>query len=277
MSYTQAQSPPFIQQSGTVTPGHVLAWTTDGVAQDAGTPNAPFATTLGLLSNSISAFGIANAPTSGAFDQMTLGFNPATGNAALTVSAFNGAPEVAFEVIVNGVTYPFPGAGGGNVVGPGSSTGGDVALFNGNTGALLKDGGDARVVGSLTVTIGARGSGSANRATILSDFTHLANGDEGWQFIEMADGSIIQTFLGTNSSGADFIVFPEAFPNACNQVIACEGNPAGWTIAGFGSPTVFGTQQIFPNEFALYVMRWEVDSLWHLTGGITYRYIAIGY
>jgi hypothetical protein len=279
MSYSGSQSPPFIEQSGAITPGHVVAWTTDGVAQDAGTPLAPFATTLGLLSNSLTAFGIANAPVTGACNQVALGFDAVTGNAALSVSAFNGAQEVAFEVIVNGVTYPFPGAGGGNVVGPPSSTGGDVALFNGGTGALLKDGGNAKVTGTLTITTGARGSGNADQATILNDFTHLVGGDEAWQFIELADGTIIQTYKGTNTTGIDFITFPSAFPNACSQVIAISASPlANWGAGPSPLVMIMGVQDIFPNEFALYVVKWsQIGGNWIYTGGLNFRYIAIGY
>lgn len=273
------QYQPTVEQSGSVTPGHAVAWTTNGVVQDGGTPTSPGLTTIGLESNSLMAFGIANAPTSGAYDLLSLGFNPATGNAALMISAFDGAPEVAFEVIVNGVLYPFPGAGGGNVVGPPSSTGGDVALFNGNTGALLKDGGNAKVTGTLTITVGARGSGNADQATILSDFTHLANGDEGWQFYESADGTIIQSYLGTNSTGEDFIAFPEAFPNACNQVIAMSGAPStDWGTGPGSRPVIMGVQQCLPSEFALYVMKWSnIGTDWVYTGSLVFRYIAIGY
>jgi hypothetical protein len=110
-AFQGSQSPPFVQQSGTVTPGHVLAWTTDGVVQDAGTPLNPGATTLGLLNSSLNAFGIANAPPTepGPFSTLTLGYNPATGNAALNVMSFNGATPIGFEINVNGITYPFPG------------------------------------------------------------------------------------------------------------------------------------------------------------------------
>lgn len=277
MSFSGTKSPPFIEQSGVVTPGHLLAWTTDGVAQDAGSPNAPFATTLGLVSNSLVSFGIDSAPVTGAFNQLGLGFDSVTGNAALSVSAFNGAPGVGFEIIVNGVTYPFPGVGNGDVSGPGSSTDGDVALFNGSTGKLLKDGGNGRITGSLSIGTGAFGSGNVNAAVILSDFLDLRNGNEGYQFLRFPSGDIIQAFTGVNTTGEDFIVFPVAFPTACNVVLANEGAPGGWNIAGFISPTTFGTQQLFNNEFALYVTRWEIDNAWHFVGGITYRYIAMGY
>jgi hypothetical protein len=273
------QYQPTVEQSGNVTPGHAVAWTTTGVVQDGGTPTSPNLTTIGIENNSLMAFGIANAPTNGAYDLLALGFNPATGNAALTVTAFDGAPEVAFEVIVNGVTYPFPGAGGGNVVGPGASTGGDVALWNGNTGALLKDGGNAKVTGALTITVGARGSGNANQATILSDFTHLTGGDEAWQFIELADGTIIQSYFGSNVTGIDFITFPEAFPNACSQVIAISSTPlTDWGAGPAPRPIVMGTQQCLPSEFALYAAKWNnIGTDWVYTGGIGFRYIAIGY
>lgn len=267
-----------IEQSGSVTPGHVLAWTTDGVAQDAGTPNAPFATTLGLINDSLTAFGIANAPTNGPFAQMAWGFNPADGNAALSISSFNGAQEVAFEVIVNGVTYPFPGAGGGNVVGPGSSTGGDVALWNGNTGALLKDGGNAKVTGALTITVGAFGSGNTNQAVILSDFSDLRTGDETYQMIRLPNGDIIQTNTGVNTTGADFITFPNAFPNACNCVIATSGAPLTDWGALAPQAVTCGSQQLLANEFALYMAQYDnIADGFVLTGGLTYRYVAFGY
>ena len=271
---------PTIEQSGSVTPGHVLAWTTDGVAQDAGTPSNPFAITLGLQSNSLVSFGIANAPTSGPYNQLGLGFDPATGNAALSVAGYDGASNVGFVVIVNGVTYPFPGAGGGNVVGPGVSTDGDVALFNGTTGALLKDGGNARVAGTLQILTGAFGSGSGTQAVNLSDFERQNSGNEGWQYFRDPEGNIIQSYKGTNTTGADFISFPLAFPNACNQVIVDDADPQAWGVpdAPVYLPTVMGTQQLSAESFGLYVVKLGfISNTFALAGGIAFRYIAIGY
>jgi hypothetical protein len=268
---------PQVEQSGNVTPGHVAAWTTDGVIQDGGTPSAPFLTTLGLQSNSLVSFGIANAPTSGAYAQLGLGFDPATGNAALSVASYDGAPNVGFVVIINGVSYSFPGAGGGDVVGPGSSTDGDVALFNGATGALLKDGGNAKVTGALTITVGAFGSGNANQAVILSDFSRQNAANEGWQFFRDPNGNIIQSYKGTNTTGADFITFPVAFPNACQQVIAMDGDPTAWGALA-PQPVVYGVQQISASNFALYAAKFNnIADGFILTGSLIYRYIAMGY
>jgi hypothetical protein len=268
---------PTIEQSGTVTPGHVLAWTTDGVAQDAGTPSNPFAITLGLQSNSLVSFGIANAPTSGAYSQVGLGFDPATGNAALSIASYDGAPNVGFVVIINGVTYAFPGAGGGDVVGPGSSTDGDVALFNGTSGALLKDGGNARVAGSLSILTGAFGSGNSTQAVNLSDFERQNSGNDGWQYFRDPEGNIMQSYHGTNTTGADTINFPLAFPNACSNVIASDGYPTQW---GADAPqaVIWGTQQLSRTGFALYAAQYNnIADGFILTGSLVYRYIAYGY
>jgi len=268
---------PQVEQSGNVTPGHVAAWTTDGVIQDGGTPSAPFLTTLGLQSNSLVSFGIANAPVTGAYNQLGLGFDPATGNAALSVAGYDGAANVGFVVIINGVTYAFPGAGGGNVVGPGSSTDGDVALFNGATGALLKDGGNARVAGSLSILIGAFGSGNSTQAVNLSDFSRQNAANEGWQFFRDPNGNIIQSYKGTNTTGADFITFPVAFPNACQQVIAMDGDPTAWGALA-PQPVVYGVQQISASNFALYAAKFNnIAEGFILTGSLIYRYIAMGY
>lgn len=278
MSGPQYQIP--IEQSGTVTPGHVVAWTTTGVAQDGGTPNSPFLTTLGLQSNSLVSFGINNAPANGPYNQLGLGFDPVTGNAALSVAGYDGAANVGFVVIINGVTYAFPGAGGGDVVGPGTSADGDVALWNGATGALLKDGGNAKVTGALVVTVGAFGSGTSTRAVILGDFIDQRSGNEGWQYMRNPLGDIIQTYKGVNSTGADTITFPLAFPNACSQVLANDAFPEAWGVPDAPTylPTVMGTQQISSANFALYVVKVGfISNTFALAGGISFRYIAIGY
>lgn len=122
---------------------------------------------------------------------------------------------------------------------------------------------------------GAFGSGDANRIVDLGDFLNASSGGSGGYFYErLPDGAIIQGQVITNTTGADIITFPNAFPNACSQVFCAEGAPTGW---GSGSePTVFGTQDIAPTQFGLYVTKWN-GSTWGLVGGITTRYIAIGY
>lgn len=112
---------------------------------------------------------------------------------------------------------------------------------------------------------------------MVSDFIQQIGGT-GSDFIwtKSVDGTIIQAYEGINSTGADFITFPNAFPNKCVQVLCHEAAPQGW-INGT-TPTIFGTQQITATSFALYVTRWNTTSLtWAYAGGIAYRYIAIGY
>lgn len=103
-------SKPPVYQSGSVTPGHVVAWTTDGVIQDAGTPGNPGLTGIGILSSNASAFSIANAAVTGSYSSLSLGVTATAAN--LTLQNYNGAAALPFNIVVNGITYPFPGPSG---------------------------------------------------------------------------------------------------------------------------------------------------------------------
>lgn len=113
-----------VAQSGHVTPGHLVAWTTDGVIQDAGTPAQPFVTGgLGILSSNTTSFSIVNNPVSGAYSSLSLGITASAAN--LTIASFGGAAPLPFNIVLNGVTIPFPGPAGpflslagGTITGP---------------------------------------------------------------------------------------------------------------------------------------------------------------
>ena len=53
-----------------------------------------------------------------------------------------------------------------------------------------------------------------------------------------------------------------------------EGNPQGWVNGS--APTIFGAQQLGTDNFALYVTHW-IGNGFTLTGGIAFRYIAVGF
>jgi hypothetical protein len=122
------------------------------------------------------------------------------------------------------------------------------------------------------VTVGADG----RITSIVSGFTRIIGGSPPNSYIydKFPDGTIIQAYTGINPTGSDFITFPNAFPNTCIQVVAIEGAPAGWSAGS--QPTIFGTQQINATQFALYATKWN-GTAWGTIGGLTYRYIAIGY
>ena len=132
-----AQTGTPIKQSGNVTPGHAGAWTTNGILQDGGTAAIPYLTSIGTVGQgqTICAWtALSTAPGSqrlcfGVFD-----------NAAATISLQNFGIDTPqnLNFIINGATYSFPYTVGG-IVGPNSSTVGDIAVWNNVAGSLLKD------------------------------------------------------------------------------------------------------------------------------------------
>jgi hypothetical protein len=139
LAYPQGSA---VYQNGNVVPGHLAKWFTTGRIGDAGGLTgdssglglAPFAITdnngLGLCLNS--------GPTTAAFRQFCLGHD-SNGDALMSVD------QGALNVKIGNQTYPFPGAGNGNMVAPTSPapTAGNVVLWNGGT--TTKDGGAIRL------------------------------------------------------------------------------------------------------------------------------------
>ena len=113
------------------------------------------------------------------------------------------------------------------------------------------------------------------KMAMFGDFSRTSSST--YIYHKSADGTIIQAGAGVNTTGADFITFPNAFPNNCVEVFAGEGSPQGWTNGQ--NPTVFGTQQLSTTNFALYVTHWAntTPASFAAIGGISYRYLAIGY
>jgi hypothetical protein len=144
--------------------------------------------------------------------------------------------------------------------------------------------GTASVNGQITggarilATLGARGSGIGNAATILSDFVRGASG--GYMSLSFPDGSMIQGNVGVNATGGDAITFNNPFPTACAEVVVMEGAPAGWD-KGTGQlfPTIYGAQNISRTGFVCYCAAWGGSGSPIFSYGLntTYRYIAIGY
>jgi len=134
-----------VQQSGTVTPGHPPSWVTNGVIGDGGAATSGNLSELGIAKLGGCAFGIngfpVGSPITNPHNQLCAGVD--NSHAYFALQSINGAPNVGLDFIINGVTYSFPGPGNGNVDGPPSSVDGDLAVFNGTGGTLLKDGGPA--------------------------------------------------------------------------------------------------------------------------------------
>lgn len=158
---TDATNP--VEQSGNVTPGHPVVWTTEGVVQDAGTPSAGLITGLGVVKASGTAIGITTGPQTGPYTLFGLGFSATDGNAQLSVTSFNGAPEVGMEVNINGVISPLPGGGGSGT--PGGASGNIQYNNSGSFGGLTDVQVTARIqpfTPSLSGAVPASGGGTTN-------------------------------------------------------------------------------------------------------------------
>lgn len=148
----QAQNP--IKQSGTVTPGHVPYWVTNGVIGDAGTAANGKLTSLGITASGPSFCINSAAITSAGWQQFCFGATTANGG-TISIQNFGTAAAKPFIVTVNGTPYQFPFSLSG-ILGPNSSTIGHLAVWNNTIGTLLSDQSFLSLMGvSLCTTQGA--------------------------------------------------------------------------------------------------------------------------
>lgn len=151
-----------VSQSGNVTPKHSVMWTTNGVVQDGGSATNGFLSELGITKMGGCALGINSAVTTGGYNQLCLGVSNSQGY--LSLQNFGSQSPTPFNFIFNGIIYPFPGPGNGDVSGPSPApTIGHVALWNGSL--TLKDGGSPVVLSAASY--GAVGDCTTDDATAL--------------------------------------------------------------------------------------------------------------
>ena len=98
-----------VQQSGTVTPGHLPYWLTNGVIADGGTAANGLLTSLGITASGPSFCQNSASNISGAYQQLCLGVTTASG-ATISLQNYGSAPSGALNFVVNGISYPFPGS-----------------------------------------------------------------------------------------------------------------------------------------------------------------------
>lgn len=130
-----------VQQSGPVTAFHGASWLQNGIVTDAGTAAAPALDAMGLFDGADCPFGVSSQTSPGSsmspFSQFTICQTDDT--TTLTFAGVNGQPDPSVVFNIGGTDYPFPGPGGGNVSGPGTSISGDLTCFNSTSGTLIID------------------------------------------------------------------------------------------------------------------------------------------
>ena len=156
-----AQSTP-VQQSGTVTPGHVAAWINSGVVRDGGTATQGLLNSVGIYGNGGTPLCITNsqvpAPFTGKYSQLCFGASQSA--MYIQDTSYGGATHIPLNIVVNGnvvatasdTGFTCTGCGGGGT--PGGSSG-QVQYNNAGAFGGFTVGGDGTLVpttGVLTVT-----------------------------------------------------------------------------------------------------------------------------
>jgi hypothetical protein len=147
-----------VDQTGTITPGHVAVWTTDGVIQDGGAAPEPAATSFAILSDQQTALTIQNNLIStGGFSQLSLGITEEA--AILTVQNYGTESPLPLLFVLNGVTSTLGAFGPMSEWYTGAGMNGGT-ITNGQTASVANLTGDVTSVnteGTIETTVTAVG------------------------------------------------------------------------------------------------------------------------
>lgn len=104
----------YIQQTGTVTPGHLSSWALSNILQDAGTATAGKINSLGIYGNGGTPFCLTNSstpgPFTGSYSQLCAGISASA--AYFNLQGYGGATALPLQFNINGVTaFTITGSG----------------------------------------------------------------------------------------------------------------------------------------------------------------------
>ena len=172
-----AQQPPVLQ-SGTVTPGHAVQWTADGVVQDAGTAAQGTLTSLGITAQGPSFCQNSDLVTN-PFNELCFGVNTSSA-ATISLAAFGGATPQQLCFNINGSVICLPNGFAGTIAISGTApivvnpTTGNISCLNFTStvsGCVPASGGGTsnflRADGTFSVPSGS-GIGTVTSATIAA-------------------------------------------------------------------------------------------------------------
>lgn len=162
-----------VMQSGAITPQHLTMWAANNVALDAGgaarlaqglqpfeigivaPPNGsgnPFPATASGGGPNGEIACLYDAPLGQAGHYLCFSPNLGSNTASIDFGSIGGGTVGSLQFIVNGTKIAIPGPGNGTVVGPISSTTGNVACWNNTVGSILADCGPGGLVTPLVPT-----------------------------------------------------------------------------------------------------------------------------
>ena len=213
-----------VQQSGTVTPGHVGCWTTNGVLQDCGSVAFPFATSLGFIGQG-NVLCVDSAPTTGPYNQLCLGNT--SNNGTITFNNLGGQAPGTLNISVNGAASSPLG-----VIGIGSTpvTSGTSSQCLYVNGAVV---GNQPCAGLLTPVI------AVVRSTAAATVTANATGDY-FLCLDPASNAITVNLPASPAIGLSYLIKDCTGNAAINNI---KVQPASGNIDGAAFYTVNGAYQ----------------------------------
>lgn len=202
-----------VQQAGSITPGHVARFVTNGVIADGGTAANGAINSLGITATG-TPFCINDyaTTTAGGYHQLCLG-SLSLGGGLLSYNAYGGAADLPFQVNINGVTttigtgtvsagvageLPYYAATGTTVLGNPNLTVSNGLLTLGQTGSIL---GGLNLSGSTSGSVAIRPQAAAGSYNFNLPTTA---GSAGQALVSGGGGSTAmtwQSFGGTVNSG----------------------------------------------------------------------------
>lgn len=253
--YVYGGNTPIVQDSGPASGGPAGMGLSELLLMGRGYGTAPYSN-FGSGPN-YSNLCSYDGPTSGAAGYHYLCFNPNYNGSAglITYGAAGAASQLPLEFSINGALYGFSSAVGANVIGPASSTVGDVTAFNSTTGTLLQDTGIASSslltntaaataahipVWSSSISTGGKLVDSgytiatlpqiANAVTYNSNIAVPATGD-------LAQWASSSTVTGSSVVAANVVQNPSAVAATNNLAMWSTANAAGNTLVDAGIST----------------------------------------
>ena len=211
-----------VQQSGPVTRNHLPYWVSPGVIADAGTsadsPISSIGSTGPICANSARI-------SSGAWQQLCLQANT-NSPATISLQNFGTAPAETLNFIINGTTFPFPGALASMIVGSTpvlSGINGDC-LFNNNG-----------VLGNLSCSLLT--SPTTGTGSIVFNTSPTLAGTIGGNF--SFSGNL--TFVGSDTFGSNVLVNGTATPASSAGQTVILGTVSAPTLTNNGQGFLFNT------------------------------------
>lgn len=238
----EAQSGP-VYQSGTVTPTHVVCWTTNGIVQDCNPSTGPAATIFGVLSSATKAIFVDDAKlTSGGGHEFTIGINPVLGYMSEQLETYGTDTCIPRKDFIGAIGYMTVECSG-TVLIPNLATGAGITAITAATGLTALPTNPITSIGTIEFA-------SINTGDMLANITGTSAAPTpvtGSQYYDATFGATIgdvpqRGFLTwTSTNGMAGQVYESSGPGALNRwVSAIPAGTSGQLLGASGTAGLAG-------------------------------------